>query len=106
MLALLTRRWTLAWIALAGSAVASAIGMLAVWSRQTATHGHPGPGFGLIIAWIAVILLTFHWARVVWTRRPLQLAAEANVATKPPKRSPSRCWRASTCRRNPNRTSL
>lgn len=77
MLALLTRRWTLAWIALAGSAVASAIGMLAVWSRQTATHGHPGPGFGLIIAWIAVILLTFHWARVVWTRTALQLAAEA-----------------------------
>lgn len=77
MLALLTRRWTVAWIALAGSAVASAIGMLAVWSRQTATHGHPGPGFGLIIAWIALMLLTFHWARVVWTRTALQLAAEA-----------------------------
>ena len=35
MLALLTRRWALAWIALAGSAVACPIGMLAVWSRQT-----------------------------------------------------------------------
>ena len=77
MLALLTRRWTLAWIALAGSGVASAIGMLAVWSRQTATHGNPGPGIGLIIGWITVILLTFHWARVVWTRTSLQLAREA-----------------------------
>jgi hypothetical protein len=76
MLALLTRRWTLAWIALAGSAVASVEGMFAVWSRQTAGAGHPGPGIGLIVAWIAVILLTFHWARVVWSRTAVQLAAE------------------------------
>ncbi len=76
MLALLTRRWGLAWIALAGSAVACPIGMLAVWSRQTVAEPHPGPGFGLIIAWIAVILLTFHWARVVWSRTAVQLAAE------------------------------
>ncbi len=47
-LALITRRWALAWVALAGSAVASALGMLAVWSRQTAA-GHPGPGIGLIL---------------------------------------------------------
>ncbi|AQT80647.1 hypothetical protein B1R94_17350 [Mycolicibacterium litorale] len=77
MLALLTRRWALAWIALAGSALASALGLLAVWSRQTAAHGHPGPGIGLLIGWFAVILLTFHWARVVWTRTAVQLAAEA-----------------------------
>jgi hypothetical protein len=76
VLALLTRRWVLAWIALAGSAVASGVGLLAVWSRQTTTEGHPGPGVGLIIAWIAVILLTFHWARVVWQRTAVQLAAE------------------------------
>jgi hypothetical protein len=76
ILALLTRRWALAWIALAGSAVASAAGMLAVWSRQTAGAGHPGPGFGLVIGWIAVILLTFHWARVVWSRTAVHLAAE------------------------------
>jgi hypothetical protein len=76
-LALLTRRWGLAWIALAGSAVACPIGMLAVWSRQTVAEPHPGPGIGLVVAWIAVILLTFHWARVVWSRTAVQLAAEA-----------------------------
>ena len=76
MLALITRRWTLAWIALAGSTVGSAIGLLAVWSRQTAAEGHPGPGIGLILAWITMLLLTFHWARVVWTRTAVQLAAE------------------------------
>jgi signal transduction histidine kinase len=76
MLALLTRRWALAWVALAGSAVASAAGLLAVWSRQTVAAGHPGPGIGLIIAWISTILLAFHWARVVWSRTIVQLAAE------------------------------
>lgn len=77
ILALLTRRWGLAWIALAGSAVACPIGMLAVWSRQTVAEPHPGPGIGLIVAWIAVILLSFHWARVVWSRTAVQQAAEA-----------------------------
>ncbi|HEV7419657.1 MAG TPA: hypothetical protein VGO30_07405 [Mycobacterium sp.] len=76
ILALMTRRWALAWIALAGSAVACPIGMLAVWSRQTVADPHPGPGWGLILAWIAVILLSFHWARVVWSRTAVQLAAE------------------------------
>jgi hypothetical protein len=76
MLALLTRRWAVAWIALAGSAVASVLGMLAVWSRQTAADPYPGPGIGLIVGWLAVIVLTFHWARVVWTRTAVQLAAE------------------------------
>ena len=76
MLALTTRRWALAWVALAGSAIASAAGLLAVWSRQTVAAGHPGPGVGLIVAWITVMLLTFHWARVVWARTVVQLAAE------------------------------
>ncbi|MGE2727898.1 hypothetical protein ACQI4F_00320 [Mycolicibacterium vaccae] len=76
ILALLTRRWTVAWVALAGSAVASVIGMLAVWSRQTAAEQLPGPSFGLVLGWIAVMLLTFHWGRVVWTRTALQMAAE------------------------------
>lgn len=76
MLALLTRRWALAWVALAGSGVAAAAGLLAIWSRQTVAAGHPGPGAGLIVAWITVLLLTFHWARVVWSRTVVQLAAE------------------------------
>ncbi len=76
MLALMTRRWALAWVALAGTSIGSAAGLLAVWSRQTVAAGHPGPGVGLIVAWITVILLTFHWARVVWSRTIVQLAAE------------------------------
>ena len=88
MLALITRRWTLAWIALAGCAVGVPIGMLAVWSRQTAAEGNPGPGFGLVIAWITIFLLAFHWARVVWTRTALQLAAEAHRREEAARRQP------------------
>lgn len=76
MLALLTRRWALAWVALAGSLVASLSGLLAVWSRQTAVEPNPGPGVGLILAWLTVILVTYHWARAVWARTALQLAVE------------------------------
>jgi hypothetical protein len=76
MLALLTRRWALAWIALAGSTVTSLLGLLAVWSRQTAPEAYPGPGIGLIVGWLAVIVVTYHWARAVWARTALQLAAE------------------------------
>jgi hypothetical protein len=76
MLALLTRRWALAWIALAGSTVASFMGLLAVWSRQTAPAHYPGPGIGLIIAWLTVIVLAVTWARAVWARTAVQLAAE------------------------------
>jgi hypothetical protein len=89
-LALLTRRWTLAWIALAGSAVTIPLGMLSVWSRQTAAAGHPGPGIGMLLGWITVILLTFHWARVVWTRTAVQLAAEAQRRNEAAQRDSSR----------------
>lgn len=78
MLALVTRRWVLAWVALAGSAVSSVFGMLAIWSRQTLPPGveAAGPGIGLIVGWLTVIVLTFHWLKVVWRRTALQLAAE------------------------------
>ena len=78
MLALATRRWALAWIAVAGSAVATVFGMFAVWSRQTLDVGSPGagPGVGLILGWVLIAVLTFHWLHVVWQRTALQLAAE------------------------------
>ena len=76
MLALMTRRWALAWVALAGTSIGSVAGLLAIWTRQTVAAGHPGPGVGLFVAWITMILLTFHWARVVWSRTIVQLAAE------------------------------
>ncbi|MEV0292760.1 hypothetical protein [Nocardia sp. NPDC050710] len=79
LLALMTRRWVLAWIAVAGSAIASVFGVLSIWHRQTPGLGNyygAGPGIGLIIGTLAVMVLTFHWIRVVWTRTALHLEAE------------------------------
>ncbi|MGQ4597645.1 Rv2732c family membrane protein [Nocardia sp. R6R-6] len=78
-LALMTRRWALAWVAVAGSAVASVFGVLSIWHRQTPGLGNyvaAGPGIGLILGAIVAIVLTFHWVRVVWSRTALHLAAE------------------------------
>lgn len=79
-LALLTRRWVLAWIALCGCAVACVAGLLAWWSRNTPGVGGIAPpsgvGVGLILGWLAVFVLTFHWARLVWARSTYQLALE------------------------------
>ena len=79
LLALMTRRWVLAWIALAGSAIASEFGVFSIWHRQTPglnNYVGAGPGFGLILGTLAIMVLTFHWVKVVWSRTALQLAAE------------------------------
>ncbi|MGW5918003.1 Rv2732c family membrane protein [Nocardia fluminea] len=79
LLALTTRRWVLAWIACAGSAVGSVFGVLSIWHRQTPGLGNyqgAGPGIGLILGTLAIMVLTFHWVRVVWSRTAVQLAAE------------------------------
>ncbi|MCK8612529.1 Rv2732c family membrane protein [Gordonia sp. C13] len=81
MLALLTRRWILAWIALCGCAIACVAGMLAWWSRNTPGVGGVQPpsgvGIGLVLGWISVFVLAFHWSRVVWARSSYHLAMEA-----------------------------
>ncbi len=78
VLALVTRIWVLAWIALAGSAVASVFGMLSIWSRQTLPVDSPasGPGLGLVIGWVLVVVLTFHWLKAVWNKTTAQLEAQ------------------------------
>lgn len=79
LLALMTRRWVLAWIAVAGSAIAGAFGVFSIWHRQTPglnNYVGSGPGIGLVLGTLAVMVLTFHWVKVVWSRTALQLAAE------------------------------
>lgn len=78
MMALMVRRWGLAWLAFAGTSVATVFGMLAIWSRQTirADLAGGGPGYGLVIAWVAVGLLAFSWLGVVWSQSTILLAAE------------------------------
>lgn len=89
-LALITRRWVLALIALAGTCVAAVAGLLALWTRNTVGVNEvlapSGAGWGLILGWAVTMVLVFHWARVVWDRSTyhLQIAEErrAQAATR------------------------
>lgn len=36
-----------------------------------------GIGIGLILGLVAMVVLSFHWARVVWSRNAYQLSVEA-----------------------------
>ncbi|MBV9313034.1 MAG: hypothetical protein JO100_04680 [Pseudonocardia sp.] len=66
--ALLSRLWALGWACPLGCGFSVVNGVWAVWSRQTAPAGSIGPGPGLILALIVMVLLTAMWVRIAWTR--------------------------------------
>ncbi|HEU0088976.1 MAG TPA: hypothetical protein VFQ77_15235 [Pseudonocardiaceae bacterium] len=65
-LALLTRRWGLVWASALGCGYCVLDGVWAIWSRQT-TEGS-GPGVGLILAVLAVVVLAAQWFRLAVSR--------------------------------------
>lgn len=65
-LALLSRRWGLVWMCALGCAYGVVDGIWAIWSRQT-TDG-PGPGVGMVLAVLAVLVLASQWLRLAWSR--------------------------------------
>jgi hypothetical protein len=68
-LALATRWWGLAWLCAVGCGFSVVTGVWAIWSRQVAVPaGAPGPGLGLVLSVIAVLVLAVSWVRVA-TRR-------------------------------------
>lgn len=94
-LALITRRWVIAWIALCGCAVASVEGVFSIWIRNTANLANSGPtgnlhtdgpGIGLYLGWLVAMTLTFHWARIVWARSAYQQALEKELRAEAAKR--------------------
>lgn len=66
LLALLSRRWGLVWASAVGCAYCVVDGVWAIWSRQT-TDG-PGPGAGMVLATLAVLVLAAQWLRLAWSR--------------------------------------
>lgn len=71
VLALSTRRWWLTWVCAIGGWFASVDGLLAVWSQQSSGANNAvggGPGIGMIIALIAMILLAGNWMRTAFSR--------------------------------------
>lgn len=69
VLAVLVRRWWAAWVATAGCAVTAFFGLLAVWARQTVVDG-AGPGPGLLLAWVTVLVVLVQWLKLVWRQAP------------------------------------
>lgn len=70
VLALLTRRWMIAWVCAVGCGISTVNGIWAIWSRQIgADTGLPGPQAGLVLGAIGVLLLTFTWAGVALRRQ-------------------------------------
>ena len=69
ILALLTHRWALAWACAVGCGFSIVAGVWAIWSRQvTVLHGGEGPGFGLVLAVLGAVVLTYSWVRIALRR--------------------------------------
>jgi len=64
-LALTTRRWAFTWVCALGGWFASVDGVLAIWSRQSS---HGDLGIGLVIAWVAMVVIAAQWFRTAWSR--------------------------------------
>ncbi|WP_158888743.1 hypothetical protein [Amycolatopsis anabasis] len=71
VLALATRRWWLTWVCAVGSWFAFVDGMLAIWSQQSSHSNNTvgeGPGIGMILAVITMVVLGVNWMRAAWSR--------------------------------------
>ena len=67
MLALLTCRWGLVWASALGCTSCVLDGVWAIWSRQTVNGS--GPGIGLVLAVLAMVVLAVQWLRLVLSRQ-------------------------------------
>lgn len=63
---LLTGRWAAVFVTAAGCAVTVVTGFWAVWSQNTAAGDGPGPG--LWLAELAMVVLAVRWARYALSR--------------------------------------
>jgi len=68
-LALVTRRWSLAWVCALGGWFAAVDGVFAIWSRQSsAGQDASGPGIGLVLSAVAMVVIAGCWLRTAWSR--------------------------------------
>jgi hypothetical protein len=68
-LALATRRWGLAWVCAVGCGFTVVDGVWAIWSRQTVVpDGGSGPGIGLVLAVVTMLVLAVSWVRIALRR--------------------------------------
>jgi uncharacterized spore protein YtfJ len=65
-LALILRRWGLVLASALGCAYGTLDGMWSIWSRQTVEGA--GPGAGMVLAAVAMLVLAAVWFRLAVTR--------------------------------------
>ena len=65
-LALITGRWVLAFLSALPGAVVTFEGLIAIWSRQT--NEAAGPGFGMLVAVVCMLVLSVQWIRTAWSQ--------------------------------------
>lgn len=69
VVALVTRWWAAAFGCAFGCGFSVLDGVWAIWSRQvTVPEGGSGAGFGLVVAVLGVVVLTFCWVRIALRR--------------------------------------
>jgi hypothetical protein len=67
--ALATRKWAAAFVCAVGCGFSVVNGVWAIWSRQVnVPQGGSGPGIGLVLAVLAMVVLTACWVRIVGRR--------------------------------------
>lgn len=64
---LLTGRWPAVFVTAAGCTITSVTGLWAIWSQNTSAG--TGPGIGLWLALLAMIVLAARWASYAFSRR-------------------------------------
>jgi hypothetical protein len=64
---LFTGRWPAVFVTAAGCTITAVTGLWAVWSQNTSAG--TGPGVGLWVALLAMIVLAVRWASYVFSRR-------------------------------------
>ena len=67
--ALAGRHWAAAWTCAVGCGFSVVNGVWAIWSRQTGVlTGGTGPAAGMVLAVVAMVVLTACWARIAGRR--------------------------------------
>lgn len=67
--ALGTQLWAASFVCAVGSGFSVLNGVWAIWSRQVnVPHGGSGPGIGLVLAVLAMVVLTACWVRIAARR--------------------------------------
>lgn len=67
--ALAGRRWAAAWTCAVGCGFSVVNGIWAIWSRQVnVPQGGTGPGIGLVLAVVAIVVLAASWVKIAARR--------------------------------------